>query len=1236
MRFTLATLFLAAMPGFSSTPLPLFFFPNAGQADSSTQYIVQTPELSARFRPGEAIFQVQQHQTAVRFVGADPAATVAGLELLGGKVNFFLGTAGWKTDVPSYGKIVYRRLYPGIDMTYGGTGRQLKSEFLVAAGADPVLIRLAYSEPVSIDAEGNLIAGGRFREDAPEIYQSDGSKKVKIAGKYRLLDQHTVGFEIGPYNTSLPLVIDPTISYCSYLGGSSATAITGIALDSVANVYMTGWTDALNFPIDDPYQAANAGGVDVIVAKLSAAGTGLLYATYIGGRSDDKGAAIAVDNLGQAYVTGSTTSSNFPLVSSNRPTLGGSVAAFVLKLNATGNMLLYSGYLGGTTWEVGNAIAVDSSYNAYIAGDTQSANFPTRNGTQTVIGGGTDAFVTKFNSSGGYAFSTFLGGAGNEHAGGIAVDSQGDIFVAGGTSSSNFPAVSSIQGSLAGTQNAFVAKYSYAGTLAFSTYLGGSGGTLEQANAIALDSAGNPYIAGVTNSASFPVTSGAFQSTLNGEQTAFVAKMSATGSAILYSTYLGGSFSDWASGIAVSAAGNAYVAGWTSSVDFPQVSPVQAAFGGLSDAFISEFNFGGNGLIFSTYYGGSGLDSLTAIALDINANIFTGGQTESLDLPLLNPIQSTTSASSTGWYLRLGVTSLPVTIPSVTSVSPASGTGSAVTFTATFADTGGGSALSTAALLVNTSASAGSGCQVSYNPGMNLFSLYNDAGTTVLATVGPGGAVVQNDQCALSGIGSSAIASGSTLTVTFSLTFLTPFSGAKTVYLQAGDGSSITGWVAEGTFSVSFICAASLNSASFSATAAGGNSSVSFTLSSSCSWSASSNTSWLTITAGFYGTGNGTVSYSYAANSGAARSGTLTIGEQLFTVNQPGAFASYPILDFTGDGYQDVFLYDPVAGTGYAGLSKGSGTFTYVYNAFTPGFDVIRFGNFNSSGFSDLVAYNSTSTLSYALLGTGAGTFTPVSLFWGPGFTKVAAGDLNGDGWTDFVIYRPADGTSYTVISNGDGTFHYQYSLVSIGFTHMVVADFNGDGKADVFFYRSSDGLAFLGISNGTGGLTFSAVTLGPGYGFVESGDINGDGRADLLLYSTNSGAALVGLSNGLSFSFTPHSYSAGFTAVKLFDFNGDGKADVALYNMNNALGYLGVGDGTGNFTFSSLFWGSGTTTVDALDVNGDGKIDIVIYNSTNGASYTGISSGNAGNPFNYQYAYWGNGKVIATAAAQP
>ena len=361
-----------------------------------------------------------------------------------------------------------------------------------------------------------------------------------------------------------------------------------------------------------------------------------------------------------------------------------------------------------------------------------------------------------------------------------------------------------------------------------------------------------------------------------------------------------------------------------------------------------------------------------------------------------------------------------------------------------------------------------------------------------------------------------------------------------------------------------------------------------------------------------------------------------------FTAGASAPVPVIPVTDFNASGHQGVFLYDPVAGSAYAGLSNGSGLFTYVYNPFTPGFDTIRYGDFNGDGKADLIAYNRTSTLGYVLLNNGSGTFNPVSLFLGPGFDHISTGDLNGDGLTDFVIYRSSDGTCYTAISNGDGTFNFQYTLVSVGYIQMVVADFNGDGKADVFFLGPIGAEMALGLSNGTGGFTFtSGATLLGGYGeggsdFVEAGDINGDGKADLVFYSISSGFMAVALSSGSSFSTTIKQYSPGFTSVKLFDFNGDGKADLALYNKNNTLGYLGIGDGTGNFTFSSLFWGAGIDTLDTLDLNGDGRIDIAIYNSTNGASYTGISSGVPASPFSYQYAYWGNGKVLATSAAQP
>jgi len=532
-----------------------------------------------------------------------------------------------------------------------------------------------------------------------------------------------------------------------------------------------------------------------------------VYATYIGGAGDDRAAAIAVDTAGNAYVTGSTMSSNFPMAAAAFATFGGGRDAFVLKLSASGNALLYSTYLGGTNTDLGTGIAVDSSGNMYISGDTYSANFPVAGALQSTFGGQTDAFVTKLNASGTVAFSTFLGGSSVEHAGGIAIDSGLNIYVAGGTLSTNYPVVHPIQSANAGGQNAFVTKINPSGTIIlYSTYLGGSGAsgggiTLQQANGVAVDSNGNAYVAGVTNSANFPVTPGAFQTVYNGATDAFVAKINGAGSALVYSTYLGGSAFDEANGIGVDASGNANIAGYTASGNFVISNAVQPAFDGLYDAFVSTLNAAGNGLIFSTFYGGSGSDSANAIALDSNANILVGGQTSSTDLPLVGPIQSSNSGGSIGWVLRLGVAAPPPTVPSVVSVSPSSGSGSAVTFTAQYSDPGGAPALTNVALLVNTSASTSYGCYVSYLPSSGLFTLASDTATTS-TTVVPGGGSAANDQCTLNGTGSSVNLSGQTLTIAVSLTFAPGFAGYTSVYIFAQDSAANTGWIAKGLWTV--------------------------------------------------------------------------------------------------------------------------------------------------------------------------------------------------------------------------------------------------------------------------------------------------------------------------------------------------------------------------------------------------------------------------------------------------
>ena len=811
-RLVFSLMCAAIVPGFSEikeNSLPLFFVQNAGMAEASVRYIAATSEMSAAFAGDSATFRIHGEQVQVRFAGANRGAAPEGVEPLAAKANFFLGQDPhkWHTGVPTFQRILYRNLYPGIDLTYSGTKDRIKSEFTVAPGAGPRFIRLEYSGTLSIAANGDLIvrsAGSELRERAPEIFQKTTAGRVQVAGRYRLIDEHAAGFEVDSYDALLPLVIDPVISYSTYLGGTGISAVTGLAVDSGGNLYVTGWTEALDFPIVGAVQAANQGGVDVFVAKFNPTGTTLLYATYLGGGGDDRGSAIAVDSAGEAYVTGSTASSNFPLAAAIRIALGGTKTAFVLKLNAVGNTLIFSTYFGGTSWETGNAIALDGAGNAYVAGDTQSANFPVLRAVQSTIGGGMDAFVTELTSAGQLAFSTFLGGAGNEHAGGIAVDASASVYVVGGTYSANFPLVAPIQGVNGGSQDAFVTKIDGGGSpIVYSTYLGGNGtGTSEQANAVAVDSSGNAYVAGVTNSSNFPVTSGAYQTAFNGVQDAFVTKINAVGNTLLYSTYLGGTGFDWATGIGLDSGGNAYVAGYTSSGDFATVNGVQAAFGGMYDAFVTELTATGNGLGFSTYFGGSGSDVANGIAVDGSGNMFVGGQTNSSDLPLQGPIQSSNNGGSTGWVARLGVTAPPPQVPSTVSVTPSSGSGNSVILTAKYSDTGGAAALTTVSLLLNTSASTANACYVSYNSTTNAISLANDSPSSGSTTVIPGGGSQQNSQCVVNGVGTSESTSGSTLTLTVSLTFQPGFGGGKTAYLYAADAGANSGWISLGTWTV--------------------------------------------------------------------------------------------------------------------------------------------------------------------------------------------------------------------------------------------------------------------------------------------------------------------------------------------------------------------------------------------------------------------------------------------------
>jgi len=586
----------------------------------------------------------------MQLVGANSSTQITAADQLPGKSNYYLGNdpKKWQTNVSQYARVAYKSVYPGIDLAYYGEQSKLEFDFIVAPASDPASIDLAFSgaQQVATDASGNLVissAGGDVVLRKPVAYQQQNGTRQLVDASFVLASNNRVSFHLGNYDRTREIVIDPTVTYSTYLGGSAEDDAYGVAVDGSGNAYVTGATQSPNFP-----GSLVAGPTfDVFVSKLNPTGTALLYSTLLGGNGDDFGLGIAVNSAGAAgaigtYVVGNTSSTNFPVTVTIPP--GGGQDAFVAKLDNNTGARIQVTRIGGTGTESGNGIAVDITGAAYIGGETDSTDFPIAGPPiQTTNAGADDGFIAKLDSNGAVLdYSTFIGGSSGDLVTGIALDSSNNAYVSGITVSSDFPtttgAFQTTEPSTTG-DNGFVAAIKADGSAKiYSTYLGGSG--TNDALAIAADSAGEAYVTGDTNSSTFPVLN-ATQATLKaaGATNVFITKLQANGSGLLFSTYYGGTLDDAGTGIAIDSFNDVYVTGRTLSSDYPtNGTPFQSSLSGTSDAFVTELSNTGSP-VYSSFLGGTGnensvsastvLAPLGAVAVDSGSNAYLAGSTDS-------------------------------------------------------------------------------------------------------------------------------------------------------------------------------------------------------------------------------------------------------------------------------------------------------------------------------------------------------------------------------------------------------------------------------------------------------------------------------------------------------------------------------------------------------------------------------------------------------------------------------
>jgi len=1038
------------------------------------------------------------------FVGANLNPKMVGADIIEYKCNYFIGNDPneWHTDVPNYNTLIYEEVYEGIDLKYYGNGKEMEYDFIVSPWADPSQICIQYdgANSISVNDRGELVVEtdwGSAVEREPLVYQVYDGKSVLIECAYSIIGENRFGFElVNGYDNEYALVIDPVLSYSTYLGGSDDDLASGVAVSADGCTYITGRTSSLNYPasIIDGEMVCGTG--DAFVTKLSISGDSLVYSSFLCGKVDystEYALAIAVDGSGCAYITGECYN-NFSVTPDAYDTSwNGGPDVFVAKLSAAGDSLIYSTYLGGTGVERGHGIAVDDSGHAYVVGETSLDDFPTtENAYDRIFGGIYDVFIAKISKAGdSLNYSTFLGGVGDEIGYDITIDDSGYIFVTGSTNSSNFPLINPID-SIRDTTEVYITRLTpYGDALVYSTFLGGS--AEEEGRAIAVDNIGNAYITGWTTSGDFPVNN-AYDDELGGPRDAFITKLSSSG-AMVYSTYLGGSGTEYISDdIVVDYLNCPIITGSTWSTDFPVKYPYYGSNGGDLDAFVTRLSSSGESLLFSTYIGGANQDAAAGIAVDSAVFVYVAGATQSSDFPTEGAYQASYQGGTydafvaklkPGWLLNTSPTQNELNVSGSTIIST------------TFIEDMDPASINDTAFVVHAS-----------QTGLHSGIISYDAPSRT-ATFDP------DDDFAV----------GEVVTATL--------SGYIESDLGVQMGASYT-W-------------------QFTVAVSGGS--------------------------GKYVTGS-----------------THGVSGKPFSI-----FSA----DLNADGAIDLVTADSEADSVSVLLNNGFGDFL-IYTSYPTGVfpHSVYAADFDSDGDLDLVTANKFGESVSILKNNGFGIFEFDSNYVVDSTsTSVTAADLNGDGHPDLATTNIALNTISILINLGDGTFDDQYTYETGNAPHKVyAADLDNDADIDLVIANYTEsGSVSIFLNEGDG--TFSPksdYSTGTHTSSVTACDLNEDGFIDLaaINWSDKTISILINIGNGI---FAPESvYSIGGYSYEIIsgDLDGDYDLDLAALELYKFGVSVLLNDGYGIFdSYQSYSVGELPQWIESGDFDGDGDIDLATAN---------------------------------------